>query len=195
MDKYTAEHTLELSGAYDAHSLKAAYHALAAKYHPDAAERHGFTKEEATSKMQDINEANDFLAKYVVSPTGTTICDESPVGSYAGPKPAPRRRTLLGRSIPSKGIDPGRQIDAIASEPRSITGPTRATKRARRTHGAAPSNVKKEKSPGITTANTSRSAKSRNPSRKKPRHTPSPSGTCRFGDSSPSSPTGSCSCS
>ena len=87
MDKYTAEHTLELSGAYDAHSLKAAYHALAAKYHPDAAERHGFTKEEATSKMQDINEANDFLAKYVVSPTGTTICDESPIGSYAGPKP------------------------------------------------------------------------------------------------------------
>lgn len=143
MDKYTAEHILGLSGTYDARFLKAAYHALAAKYHPDAAELHGFTKEEATSKMQAINEANDFLAKYVVVPGEVTICDESPVGSYAGPRAQAKDEAAAAQAAsapfnPFEGHRPGatdrrhrqRTAQYYWSDPRYQTSAQNARRRA-----------------------------------------------------------------
>lgn len=78
MDKYAAEHTLGLKGEYDTRSLKAAYRALAATYHPDAAEKHGFTVESATHKMQEINEANDYLESLLTAWGPTLCCEQEP---------------------------------------------------------------------------------------------------------------------
>ena len=78
MDKYTAEHTLGITGDYDARSLKTAYHALAATYHPDAAEKHGFTVEASTVKMQEINEAKAYLDSLLEHWGPTLSCEKAP---------------------------------------------------------------------------------------------------------------------
>lgn len=78
MDKYTAEHILKLAGEYDARGLKAAYRKLAAMHHPDAAEAKGLDRAAATSKMQQINEANDYLAALLEQWGPTLTCEKAP---------------------------------------------------------------------------------------------------------------------
>ena len=78
MDKYAAEHILKLTSDYDTRTLKAAYRALAATYHPDAAAQHGFTMEAATHKMQEINEANDYLERLLAAWGPTLKCEGEP---------------------------------------------------------------------------------------------------------------------
>lgn len=81
MDKYTAEHTLQLTGEYDAGALKAAFHELAGKYHPDAAEAHGLDSQVATAKMQDINEANDYLSQLLAKWGPNLTCEKAPAAN------------------------------------------------------------------------------------------------------------------
>lgn len=78
MEKYAAEHILGLTGEYDAHALKVAFHTRAAIHHPDAAESHGISPAEATAKMQEINEANDYLEQLLSSWGPTLTCEKEP---------------------------------------------------------------------------------------------------------------------
>ena len=78
MEKYTAEHILGLSGDYDAQALKQAFHKQAAMHHPDAAETHGIDRDTATAKMQEINEAHDYLEKLIATWGPTLSCEQKP---------------------------------------------------------------------------------------------------------------------
>lgn len=89
MDKYAAEHILNLTGEYDARKLKAAFHELAAIHHPDAAEARGLDRSASTSKMQEINEANDYLQKLLALWGPTLSCEEAPA-----PADDPQRRGM-----------------------------------------------------------------------------------------------------
>lgn len=80
MDKYTAEHLLGLNGSYDLAALKVAYRSCATKYHPDAVEARGGDRAQATAKMQEINEANDYLAKLFNGGITKISCDLYPGG-------------------------------------------------------------------------------------------------------------------
>ena len=81
MEKYAAEHILGLAGEYDARLLKAAFHERAARYHPDAAKKHGLNPAEATSKMQEVNEANDYLEKLLAQWGPTLSCESAPASA------------------------------------------------------------------------------------------------------------------
>ena len=83
MQKYAAEHILGLSGEYDAHALKLAYREKAAIHHPDAAEAHGHDRAAATAKMQEINEANDYLQKLLAKWGPTLSCEPEPAAADA----------------------------------------------------------------------------------------------------------------
>ena len=100
MDKYAAEHILGLSGEYDEHRLKTAYRGLAAVHHPDAAEAHGMDRDAATHKMQEINEARDYLETLVQKWGPTLSCEAEPAApdgpemrgvSWAPPPPTANR--------------------------------------------------------------------------------------------------------
>jgi hypothetical protein len=78
MDKFTAEHILGLADAYDARTLKAAFRAKAAQFHPDAAELHGMRVDEATRRMQEVNEANDLLEGLLRDFGPSLACDAAP---------------------------------------------------------------------------------------------------------------------
>ena len=142
MDKYAAEHTLKLSGDYDAQALKAAYRALAATYHPDAAERHGFSMETATHKMQEINEARDYLEHLLTMWGPTLSCEQKPAApddpQHRGMTWAPPIPTAHAAYNPFEGSRPGaadrrkRQstADYYWSDPRYQAGAANAKRRA-----------------------------------------------------------------
>lgn len=102
MDKYEAEHILELSGTYDAGALKAAYRRLAAVHHPDAARMRDDDEAAATAKMQQINEAHGYLSR-LLAPAGTLRCDDAP-GRYGAAAGWPG-----GTANPFDGSRPGRE--------------------------------------------------------------------------------------
>ena len=100
MDKYTAEHILGLSDSYDAKALKAAFRQQATIYHPDAAEAHGLDKAASTEKMQEINEARDYLESLLANWGPTLSCEAAPAApegperhgaSWAPPPPEASR--------------------------------------------------------------------------------------------------------
>lgn len=139
MDKYTAEHILGLSGEYDARGLKGAYRKLAATHHPDAARRQGLDASAATAKMQQINEANDYLAGLLAtSPGHTARCDveprpETPHATYAS---APRNPFDGARSGGDSWKQRTTTAEYYASDPRYRAYAEAARQRAERAREA-----------------------------------------------------------
>ncbi|MDO4400822.1 MAG: J domain-containing protein [Coriobacteriia bacterium] len=111
MDKYAAEHILGLTGEYDAARLKAAYRTLAAIHHPDAAEAHGINRETATHKMQEINEAKDYLDPLIERWGPTLTCEANPAApdgpEMRGVSWAPPPPTATRAYNPFEGSRPG----------------------------------------------------------------------------------------
>lgn len=128
MDKYTAEHILGLSETYDARELKAAFRKLAATYHPDAAQAKGTDTQTATAKMQEINEANDYLAGLI--PPGETLrCEPAPQTTghgwdtaqnpFDGSRPQPGQRQARTTTRDWYAADAGNRAAAESRERRA----------------------------------------------------------------------------
>ena len=145
-----AEQTLKLAGEYDARALKATYRALAATYHPDAAEKHGFTVDAATQKMQEINEANDYLERLLAQWGPSLHCEAAPAPpedpQHRGMSWAPPTPTAHAAYNPFEGSRPGaadrrnRQSTTkyYQSDPRYRAGAANARRRARQAQPGGP---------------------------------------------------------
>lgn len=146
MDKYAAEHILGLVGEYDARKLKSAFRAKAAALHPDAAEAHGLTVEEATHRMQEVNQAHDLLEQELRVRGPRLVCEDASRPADAARRRRPAARDGYATYNPFEGHRPGAADrskqqgtrEYYWSDPRYQTYAENARRRAQQARDAEP---------------------------------------------------------